>query len=125
MDLEAVEVADHQQRWVLQVLAVLEQLVIRLFQVRVVPFVLPSEVAAKPDIGPAGTAAGFLGAALKRVEAAGRVGIGWSRYAEHETQVVEVRLRARALVERRAAPLVLKLRHGERCGRARYHRGAP
>jgi hypothetical protein len=33
MDLEAVEVADHQERQVLQILAVLEQLVIRLFQV--------------------------------------------------------------------------------------------
>ena len=52
MDLEAVEVADHQERQVLQILAVLEQLVIRLFQVGMLALVLPGDVPAKPDVGP-------------------------------------------------------------------------
>ena len=51
MDLEAVEVADHQERQVLQILAVLEQLVIRLFQVGMLALVLPGDVPAQPDVG--------------------------------------------------------------------------
>jgi hypothetical protein len=93
MDLEAVEVADHQERQVLQILAVLEQLVIRLFQVGMLALVLPGDVPAKLDVGPAGATAGFLGAALKGVEAAGWVGIGRGGHPEQLAQVVEVRLR--------------------------------
>ncbi|CAA9574814.1 MAG: hypothetical protein AVDCRST_MAG19-3203 [uncultured Thermomicrobiales bacterium] len=72
-DLEAVEVADDQQRRVLEGVAVELELAVGGGEVGVVPLVLPGEGAALPDVGPA-LAAGRLGGALLEGEAlAGRV----------------------------------------------------
>jgi len=46
-----------------------------------------------------------LGAGLKGVPAAGRIGLGRCRLAQQRAEVVEVRLRRRALLERGVAPL--------------------
>ena len=67
VDLEAIQIADDEQRRVLQVLAVLQELLISSGQVLVGAFVLPGVKAALPDIGEAPATAGFGDAALKGV----------------------------------------------------------
>ena len=76
MDLEAVHVANDQQRRVLQVFAVEQQLGVGRLQVLVLALVLPAEVAAHPDVGPAVAALGLLDALLEGVPLALRVGLG-------------------------------------------------
>ena len=57
VDLEAVEVADDEQRRVLEGLPVLQELVVGGLQVLALALVLPGEVAALPDVGEAVAAA--------------------------------------------------------------------
>src|SRR4051812_36551309 len=64
---ETVQVADHQQRRVLQVLAILEQLLIGGHQATVLALVLPGEVAALPNVGEASPAPGLVGPLLEGV----------------------------------------------------------
>ena len=92
VDLEAVEVADDEQRRVLKSLAVLQELLVGGGQVLVLALVLPGEVAALPDVGEAIAADGLLGALLEGVPVAGRVGLVGGRHAEHAAEVDEVLL---------------------------------
>ena len=82
VDFEAVEIADDEQRWVFEVLAVLEELLVGGDEVFVLAFVFPAEVLAHPDIGPAVAAVGFVDAALERVPRAFRIGGGRFGLAE-------------------------------------------
>ena len=62
-------------------------------QIGVPALVLPSEVVAFPDVGPA-VAAGILAcAAFEAVAVADRVCFHRRRFAEQRTKIVEVRLR--------------------------------
>jgi len=105
VDLEAVEVADDEEGWVLQVLAVLLYLPVGGREVLVLAFVLPREVAAHPDVGPTARAARLAGAFLEGV--VGAVGVGGRRggLAEDGAEVEEVLLGGAALGERAALPL--------------------
>ena len=60
MDHEAVEVADDQQRRVLQRLAAIAGAAECGVEVLVLALVLPAEVAALPDVGPAFAAVVFV-----------------------------------------------------------------
>ena len=117
VDLEAVHVADDQQRRVFQVLAVQEQLLVGGGQVLVLALVLPAEVAAHPDVGPAVAAVGLVDAALEGVPGAVGVGLGRLGLAEQVAQVEEVLLAGGALGERHLLPLgdeFLRSHPGER-----------
>ena len=83
VDLEAVEVADDQQRRVLEVLAVVQELLVGGLQVLVLALVLPGEVAALPDVGEAVPAAGLGDALLEGVRArrSDRPRPAWARRA--------------------------------------------
>ena len=58
VDFEAVEIADDQQGWVLEVFAVLEELLVGGCEVFMFAFIFPAEVVAKPDVGPAAAGGG-------------------------------------------------------------------
>ena len=75
VDLEALEVADHEQRRVLQGLAVVLSWRYAALQVLALALVLPGEAAPLPDVGEAVAAADLLGALLEGVPLAGRVGL--------------------------------------------------
>ncbi|HEV7225342.1 MAG TPA: hypothetical protein VGN42_21730 [Pirellulales bacterium] len=92
MDLEAVEVADDQQRRVLQGFAIQEELAVGRGQVFVLALVFPAEVAAKPNVGPALAAARLADAALERVKRAVGIGRGRLRLLQHVAQVKKMLL---------------------------------
>ena len=104
-DPELRHVRDDQERRVLQGKRVLPQLVERRVEVRALALVLPCEAAALPHVGPAVTAGVLPRAALEAVPLACRVGVRRRRFAEHLAEVVEVRLRRRALLQLRRPPL--------------------
>lgn len=105
VDLETVQVADDQQRRVFEGFAVEQQLVVGGYQVLVLAFVLPAEVAALPDVGPAVAAAGLADAALEGVE--GSLGIGRGRLvlAQQFADVEKVLLAGAAFGEVGPLPL--------------------
>ena len=105
MDLEAVHVADDQQRRILQVLAVAKELVVGFLQVFVLAFVFPAEVAAHPHVGPAVAAFGLLNALLESVPLALGVGFGRLGLVEQFAEVEEVLLAGAPLREVHALPL--------------------
>lgn len=78
VDFEAVEVADHEERQILQGLAVKVQLLVGGGEVFVLALVFPAEVLAHPDVGPALAAIGFTDAAFERVPGATSTIIGAS-----------------------------------------------
>ena len=102
---EPHHVGDDQQRRVLQRQRVLTELVEGRVEVRALPLVLPGEVMALPDVGPAGTAGVLPHALLEAVRLARRIHLGRRRLAQQTAQVVEVLLRCRALLQRRGPPL--------------------
>jgi len=104
MHLEAGEVADDEERRVLQVLAVLEELLVGGRQVLALALVLPADVAAFPDIGPPSPAASLAGTALEGVVGAVGVGGRRRRLTEHGAEVEEVLLGGAALGERATLP---------------------
>ena len=104
-DAEALQVADDQQRRVVQRQRVLPQLPEGGVQVGVRAFVLPAEMAALPHVGPAAAARVLFRAALEAVALAGGVGFDRRRLAEHAAQVVEVRLRRLAFLQLGSRPL--------------------
>ena len=75
-DPEAVEIADDQERRVLQRQRVALQLVERLVEVLAAALVLPAEAAALPDVRPALAAGGLGRALLEAVPLAFGVGVG-------------------------------------------------
>ena len=106
VDLDAIHVADDQQRRIIERVAVVDELLVRRGEVRVRAFVLPGEVPALPDVRPA-LAAGAepFRAGLERVRLAGRIGLVRRRHAEQAAEVDEVLLRRGALAARAVAPL--------------------
>jgi hypothetical protein len=99
VNLEAVEVANDEQRRVFEVFAVLEELLVGSGEVFLLAFVFPAEVAAEPDVGPAGAAFGFIDAALECVPSALGVGGGRFGLAEEVAEVEEMLLAGAALGE--------------------------
>jgi hypothetical protein len=83
VDLEAVQVADDQQRRVLQRLAVLQKLLVGRLQILAFALVLPGKVTALPDIREPAAAANLLDALLEGVVLPGRVGLVGRRNAQH------------------------------------------
>ena len=104
-DPEPHHVGHDQQRRVLQRQRVLPELVERRVEVRALTLVLPGEVVALPDIGPAVAAGVLPRAPLEAVPLARRVRIGRRRLVQQMAQVDEVLLRCRALLQRRGPPL--------------------
>jgi len=104
MDLEAVEVADDEERGAFQIFAVLLYLSISGLEVLVLPLVLPCEVAPLPDVGPAALTARLVSALLEGVEAAVGIGGCWRWLTEHGAEVEEMLLGGAALGERAALP---------------------
>ena len=93
VDFEAVQIGDNQQRRIFQVFAVELKLLVRFEQVAALAFVLPSEVALVPDVGPALAAAGFVDAALEGVPGAIRIGLGRFRLTQQLAKVKKMLLR--------------------------------
>ena len=110
VDLKAVEIADHEQRRVLQRLSVLQKLLVGGLKVLVLALVLPAEVVALPDIGKAVAAVLLLGALLKGVPLARGVSLVGRLDTQHPAQVDEVLLGGSMLVAGRALPLRGELR---------------
>ena len=102
MHLEAVKVADDEEGRVLQVLTVLEELLIGGRPILALALVLPGEVTALPDVGPAAAAAGLARTLLEGVRAAVGVGGGRRGFAEDSAEVKEVLLGGATLGERAA-----------------------
>jgi hypothetical protein len=103
VDLDPLAVADHQQRRVVEFQAVVGELLQRGAQVAPGPLVLPAEMAALPDVGPAAVAfraAGLAGTALETII----VGIARLVHAEQFAQVVEMPLRPGPFGERVVLP---------------------
>ena len=100
VDLGDVAVADDEQRRVVERQGVGHQLLEGGAEIAAGALVLPAEVAALPDIGPAMPGAGARGAALEAVV----VGIVGRLDAEHGAQVEEKWLRAGAFGERVVTP---------------------
>ena len=106
--------ADDEQRRVVELQGVVGELLERGRQVAAGLLVLPAEVAAHPDVGPAVAAAGFLGAALEAVVfRVARLGD-----AEQVAEVVEPGLRAGAFGERVVLPQGDELFRGHGAARA-------
>ena len=90
--LDALAVADHQQRRVLQRQRVHHQLLQRAFEAAARRLVFPGEVALQPHVGKAvGAAAGAAGLAEATLEAVG-LRVAWFGHAKHAAQVDEMRL---------------------------------
>ena len=121
MDAEPQHVRDDQQRRILQGQRVLPELRESGVQVGALALVLPGEVVALPDVGPAVAAGVLARAALEAVTRAGRVGFGGGWLAQQPAQVDEVLLRRRALLQLRSAPLLDELVRGH----AVTHEGDP
>jgi len=93
-----------------EVLAVEEELGVRLVEVAVLALVLPAEEVLFPDVGPAVIAAELLGAALEGEVGAIGIGGGWLVVADQLAQVEEMLLRRRPLRKLRPPPLRNELR---------------
>jgi len=90
VDLEPIEVGDHQQRRVVERLAVVVELPAGRLQVLALALVLPREVAALPDVGEAATAVELLGPFSKGVGLPRRVRVMGRWLAEHPADVDEL-----------------------------------
>ena len=75
VDLDPIEIGDHQERWILERVLVIDELAVGGLAILVLALVLPGEEALLPDVREAVTAVELLGALLERVPRAGRVGI--------------------------------------------------
>ena len=117
VDLDAVHVADDEGGRVFEVFAVVEELAVGGGEVGAVALVLPAEVSALPDVGPALSAgAEALGAGLEGVGLACGVGFSGGLDAEEPAEVEEVFLGGGALAAGVFLPLVGELGGGEGCG---------
>jgi len=91
VDLEADEVADDEQRGVVEGLVILVELLVGLLEVATLGLVFPGEEAALPDVGvPLFAAAGFGDTLLVGVVGADLVGLGWVGHVEDFAEVAEV-----------------------------------
>ncbi len=105
VDLEAIRVADDQQRRVFKIFAVVEKLLVGFLEVFVFAFVLPAEVAAHPDVGPAVAPFGLGDAALEGVPLAVGIGVGGLGLVEQVAEIEEVLLAGAPLGEVHPLPL--------------------
>jgi hypothetical protein len=112
VNLDPLEVGDHEERRVLERVSVPLQLEVRGLEVLALALVLPGEEALLPDVGEAITSVELLGALLEGVPGAGRVGIGRGGLAQHPAQVAEVGLGRRPFAGGNAAPLRGELEGG-------------
>ena len=121
-DLDAVEVADDEQRRVAQVILVVEELEVRGLEVLLVALVLPGEEAALPDVGEAVPSPGLLHPALEGVLLAGGIGLVGRGLPHHPAQVDEVLL-GRGLLGRGGRATSARRRRGQG-GHSRVRRDA-
>lgn len=105
VNLEAVHVADDEEGRVFEILAVPEQLGVGFFEVFALAFVLPAEMAAHPDVGPAVAAFDFLDAAFEGVPRAVGIGVGRFGLSEEIAEIKEVLLTDAPLGEMHLLPL--------------------
>jgi hypothetical protein len=105
VDLDALDVADDEERRVAQVVLVAHQLDVGGPQVLVPALVLPGEEVPLPGVGEAVAAGGLGDALLEGVLGADRVGLVGRRLAEHPAEVDEVLLGGGLLRRGHAAPL--------------------
>jgi len=114
VDFEAVQVADHQQRRVFEIVAVELELAVGGVQIAMLLFVLPGEMALEPNIGPAARAVHLVKAALEGVEGPIRISGGGFVLAEKVAEIEEVLLVSAAFGEVGAFPFVDEVlgRHG-------------
>jgi hypothetical protein len=111
VDLDPLEIGDHEERWVLERVLVVDELAVRGLAVLAV-LVLPGEEALLPDVGEAVTPVELPGTLLERIPGARRVGLRWPRLTEHGAQVQEVGLGGGTFAGRHAAPLRGELEGG-------------
>ena len=113
-DAEPLHIGDDQQRRVLQGQGVLPELIERRVEVGALALVLPGEVMALPDVGPASTAGVLANPALEAVRRADRVVGGRLGLIQQLAEVEEVLVRCRPLRQRGGPPLGDELvrRHG-------------
>lgn len=104
MNLDGAEVADDQQRRVVQGGRVLLQLPQGRAQVLVLALILPGETVLAPDIGPAVAPAGLLHPLLEAEPLALRIGDGRRRDAQQIAKLVEVGLGGGAFGQGAIAP---------------------
>ena len=90
MDLEAIKVTYDQQRRVFQVFAILKQLLIRLVEVFVFPFVLPCEISALPHVSEAITPGSLLGTFLESVGASVLISFRRGLLAKEFAKLIEM-----------------------------------
>ena len=116
VDLEAAQVAHNQQRRVLQVLAIKEQLVVGGQQILVLGLVLPTEVAAHPDVGPALTARCFTDAPLETERSAIGISGRGLVLAQQFAEIEKVLLAGAAFAEIGPLPLGDEFLRRQVCG---------
>ena len=109
VELEAIKVADHQERWVVQGLSILEKLGVGSVQVLALALVLPGEVPPLPHVGEPFAALHLTGPLLEGIRVADRVGLIRRRDVQHPAQVDEVFLRGGPLGAGTPRPLLGKL----------------
>jgi len=117
VNLEPVHIADDQQRRIVQVLTVAQQLLIRAVEVLVLALVLPAEVPAHPDVSPALAAVVLRDAPLERVPRNILVDVGGFRLPQQIANVEKVLLTGGPLGQRGVLPLGNEFlrRHSRRC----------
>lgn len=106
MDNELIHIADDEERRILQIVAVEEQLLVRCFQVFVLALVLPPEMLAHPDIGPAVPAFFLTDAPFKGVPGTLRISLGGLGLSQQFTQIKKVLLAGTAFGERDLLPFI-------------------
>jgi hypothetical protein len=121
VNLKAEKVADNQQRGIVEILAVLEQLQVGGFEILVLSLVLPAKEAALPDVGKALVIAGFVDVLLEGVIKALGVGSGRMRLVEDLAEIDEMRVRARALGQLAVFPAANKFRQAQDHGVRRVY----
>ncbi|HUE69685.1 MAG TPA: hypothetical protein VMP01_02255 [Pirellulaceae bacterium] len=115
MDLEAIEVADDQERRVIQPLAVLEELLVGRLQIPVLSLILPAEVPLHPYVRPALPAFGLADAPLEAVPSPLGVGRGGFFLYQQVAQVKKMLLARRAFGQVSGLPLGDELLGVTRC----------
>ncbi len=104
-DAEPPQVGDDQQRRVFQRQRILPELRERSIKVGALALVLPGKAVALPDVGPAVAARVFASTTFKAIRRARRIGLSRRRFVQEPTEVEEVLLRRRPLLQRGIAPL--------------------
>jgi len=109
VDLKAVEVAHHEERWVVQGFAVLQELLVRGLQVLPLALVFPGEMAAFPDVRESVSTSRLAGALLESIGIACRVAVVRRGDADHAAEIDEVLLGGSPLGRCTARPLCSEL----------------